>query len=97
MTPDRHESFTDLVRRYAPAKIDDSHVRRMSLRTALNGGEDPLGLLQYLASLGLVIRALPDLLAINDLEDEEELSAFKVQEGIAVSAASDGVWVLFSL
>lgn len=97
MTPNHPESFIDLVRRYAPATTDDSHVRRTSLRTALDGGEDPLQRLQYLAGLGLVIRTLPDLLAINDLENEEELSAFKVQEGVAVSAASDGVWVLFSL
>ena len=94
MTPDRPESFTDLVRRYDPAATDDLPVRRTSLRTALDSGEDAMGILQYLAGLGLVIQSLPDLLAINDVEDEEELSAF---EGVAVSMASDGAWILFTL
>jgi hypothetical protein len=35
-------------------------------------------------------------LRINDDPDEEEIHAFKVVEGVAVSLASDGVWALYT-
>jgi hypothetical protein len=33
---------------------------------------------------------------INALDDEEELGAWIVAEGVAVSVASDGTWLLFT-
>ena len=71
-------------------------VHRASLAEALRGGNDPLKVVEYLAGLGIVVRGLDDLLKINDDASEEELHSFRVQEGVAVSIASDGAWVLFT-
>jgi hypothetical protein len=39
---------------------------------------------------------LSDLLAINDDPSEEELHAYPVREGIAVSVASEDAWQIFT-
>ncbi len=39
--------------------------------------------------------SLDDLLLFNDDETEEELHCFRVAEGVAVSVASGGLWLLF--
>ncbi|HLO75166.1 MAG TPA: hypothetical protein VK196_01765 [Magnetospirillum sp.] len=65
--------------------------------SALATGEDPGRILFYLATLGLRPTTLDELLAaVNDLEDEEELHAWPVAEGVAVSVASDGTWHVFT-
>lgn len=89
------ETFAELVSQYAHQADDLGPVVRISLHNALESGEDPLGILQYLTAQGLRVRILSDLLRINVVDDEEELSAFEVQEGVAISTASDGVWILF--
>ena len=58
-------------------------------------GDDPLHILPYLSSLGIMVETLEDLLLINREVTEEEISAFRVAEGIAVVIASDGLWQLF--
>ena len=68
---------------------------RVSLAEALRGGDDPLHILPYLAGLGLTVGSLDDLLRINDDPTEEEIHAFRVEEGVAVTVASDGLWQLF--
>ena len=88
------ESFSALAARYHPDDGGPVQVSRVSLSAALNGLEDPMGVLAYLKDLGSPVGGLPDLLLINQLEDEE-LSAFPVLEGVAVSVASDGLWVLY--
>ena len=70
-------------------------VPRVSLAEALRRGDDPLHILPYLAGLGLAVRSLDDLLLINGDDTEEELHAFRVAEGVAISVASDGLWMLF--
>jgi hypothetical protein len=65
------------------------------LAACLKTGDDPAKLLTYLAGLGQTVASLDDLLNINRLDDEDELGAFKVTEGVAVSIASHGAWVLF--
>ena len=70
-----------------------------SLADALRTGDDLLHVLVYLNGLGCPVTTLPELLAaVRGLEDEgeEELAAFECQEGVAVSAASDGRWLLFT-
>jgi hypothetical protein len=52
--------------------------------------------LTYLAGLGLEVRSLDALLLINGDDTEEELHAFRVAEGVAVTIASDGLWMLFT-
>jgi hypothetical protein len=62
----------------------------------MRGGTDPLHVLDYLRGLGRPVHSLDDLLTINDDPDEEELHAFRVHEGVAVSVASDGAWALYT-
>jgi len=53
--------------------------------------------LAYLAGFGIQPSTLDELRsAIDELEGEEELSAHPVAEGLAVTHASDGWWVLFT-
>ena len=69
----------------------------ISLAQAQRDGSDPRSVLGYLAGLGRPVVALPDLLAaIMQLEEEEELGAFACVEGVAVSVASDGAWLLYT-
>lgn len=73
----------------------DAEADQVSLSAALRGCGDPWRLLDYLAGLGVRVRALDQLLAgINQLPDEEELAAFACAEGVAVSMASEGRWLL---
>jgi len=87
-------TFADLLKRYAE-RADGSVIVETSLDSALATGADPLNLIAYLGSLDIQVRSLSDLLQVNALNDEEELSAHAVSEGVAVSIASDGSWVLF--
>lgn len=53
--------------------------------------------LRYLASLGLMPRSLNELYhAIQSLEDEDELAAWRVREGVLVAVASQGEWHVFT-
>ena len=70
-------------------------VVHLAFADVTRGAADPLGIITYLAGLGIVVRKIEDLLLINQLDDEEELSAHLVAEGIAVATASQGEWVLF--
>jgi hypothetical protein len=70
-------------------------VPQIRLADALRNGDDPLHVVPYFVSLGLPLQSLDDLLRINDDPDEEELHSFRVAEGIAVTMASDNLWVLF--
>jgi hypothetical protein len=88
-------SFADLVARYAGEEFDPPETETVSLSASLANGHDPRRLVAYLGDLGIAVAALDDLLKINDVADEEELFAFPVLEGIALSIASDGAWVLF--
>jgi len=90
-----HEPLAALLRRYCDDHDEPRDVPRVSLTEALRGGDDPLRILTYLAGLGLVVASLDDLLRINDDAGEEEVHAFRVKEGVAVTVASDGLWQLF--
>lgn len=88
----RPPTFSALRRRFG----GDGEACTTSLALALGGAGDPMNVLSYLNGLGVRVATLPTLLAaIRDLPDEEELAAFEVAEGVAVSAASDGRWTLF--
>jgi len=93
--PELAEPFEVLARRYGDLSEAADNVTRISLSAVLNGGEDVMRILAYLTGLGIVVRHLDDLLNINELLDEEELAAHPVREGVAVSIASDGLWVLY--
>ncbi|AVM72541.1 hypothetical protein [Magnetospirillum gryphiswaldense] len=89
-------SFAVLAARYL-GETDQPDVTLIDFAAVLSGGPDPSRILPYLTGLGLpwpeTLTALHD--TINALEDEEELHAWMVAEGVAVSVASDGIWFLF--
>ncbi len=90
------ETLADLVRRYCEQDAIPAVVPRVSLAAAVAAGADPLDVLAYLAGLGIAVRTLDDLLRINADPEEEELHCFRVAEGVAVSVASQGEWLLFT-
>ncbi len=93
--PNDLESFSMLMRRYAEDN-DERSVVRARLQDALAGREDPMKIVEYMNGLGIEVHELNDLLKINRDLGEEELHAFPVMEGVAISVASDGLWVLFT-
>jgi hypothetical protein len=92
---DAPETLAALLRRYCDQHDEPCQVPRVRLSDAVQRGDDPLHILPYFATLGLPVRALNDLLRINDDETEEEVRSFRVAEGVAVTVASDGLWLLF--
>ena len=94
-----------MLHKTAPIEQLDAVIRRLgsggdlvvhlAFADVMQGAADPLGIITYLAGLGIVVREIEDLLLVNQLEDEEELSAHRVAEGVAVATASQGEWVLF--
>jgi hypothetical protein len=89
------ETLGALLQRYAGDNDEPRDVPRVRFDEAVKRGDDPLHILPYLASLGIVVETLEDLLLINREVTEEDISAFRVAEGIAVVIASDGIWELF--
>jgi hypothetical protein len=89
------EPLAALLRRYCDEHDEPRDVPSISLAEAVRQGDDPLHILPYLAGLGIAVRSLDDLLRINDDETEEEIRSFRVAEGVAVTVASDGIWLLF--
>lgn len=88
-------TFAQLLARH-DARTTDDEVSVVSLSRCLTAREDPQHVLGYLAGLGQAVSSLDGLLAaVNNLDDEEELGATEVREGVAVSIASHGLWVLF--
>ena len=86
------EPLSSLLHRFGD---DRRPVPRIKFADALARGDDPFNMLPYLTGLGHAVRQIDDLLVINDDPDEEELHSFPVAEGIAVSMASDRLWLLF--
>jgi hypothetical protein len=93
--PDANETLAALLRRHCDDQDEPRDVPRVSLAGAITDGDDPLHLIPYMAGLGITVRCLDDLLRINDDDTEEEIHSFRVAEGVAVTMASDGVWLLF--
>lgn len=93
--PDVIQDLATLLTRYCDDNDPPRDVPRVKLTEALVTGDDPLHVLRYLASLGLPVRTMDDLLLVNDDDTEEEMRSFRVTEGVAVTIASDGLWLLF--
>jgi len=86
-------SFSDLYQRYAFNDVSLSTVVRFDEADQCREAQN---LVRYLNSFGFRISTTADLFdAIQALEGEEELAAFRCHEGVAVSHASDGWWILF--
>ncbi len=93
---DTIEPLAALLERHHAHDGEPLDVQRASLAEVLRGGCDPLNVAGYFRRLGLPLRGLDDLLRINNDPDEEELHAFRVVEGVAVSVASDGACALYA-
>jgi len=89
------ETLAALLARYCGEHDGPRDVPRVSLAEAVRAGDDPLHVIPYLAGLGLTVRSLDDLLAVNADNTEEEIGCFRVAEGVAVTVARDGLWLLF--
>lgn len=95
MEDERPPSFAELRRRYQVLR--GSPARTVALSSALKLGDDPFHILSYINALGIKAETLQQLqVGINGLRDEEELFAFRCQEGVAVSVASEDEWILFT-
>ena len=95
---DQHEpqSLQALLARYStPERLGE--VQRVRFADAVRTGEDPLAIIKYFSTLGIAVKAPADLFALNDDPNEEEVNAFWVPEGVAVSIASDDAWLVFEL
>jgi hypothetical protein len=95
---DRHETHTleELLRRYSSIeKLPD--VQRIKFDEAVRTGEDPLKIIAYFATLGIAVREPADLFLLNDDPDEEEINAFWIPQGVAVSVESDDLWLVFEV
>lgn len=90
------ETLDALVRRHAGGNELPRHVPHVRFADALARGDDPLHLLPYFADLGVQIVNLEDLHAACIDPGEEEIEAFRVEEGIAVYLLIDGQWALFT-
>ncbi len=74
-----------------------SEVQRVRFADAVRTGADPLSILKYFGTLGLEVKAPADLFVLNDDPNEEEVNAFWVPEGVAVSINSDDAWIIFEV
>ena len=90
------ETLEVLVRQHAAGNDIPRHVPHVRLADALARGDDPLHLLPYFADLGTRISNLEDLFAACTDPGEEELEAFRIEEGIAVYLVTDGQWTVFT-
>ena len=89
-------TFAELRRRFGGEESTHGEACTVSMSAALQLG-DPWSVLTYLRDLDRPVNCLSDLeSAVNGLEDEKELAAFWCVEGVALSAASDGRWLLFT-
>jgi len=94
--PSRLETLDELVRRHATGNDLPRPLPRVRFADALARGDDPLHLLPYLNELGVRIGTLEDLLAACTDSGEEEIEAFRVEEGVAVFLVTDGQWTVFT-
>ena len=90
------ETLEALARRLAAGHDTPRPLPRVSLADALARGSDPINLLAYFNDLGVRIGTLEDLLAACADPGEEELEAYRVEGGVAVFVAVDGLWALFT-
>lgn len=90
------ETLDALVRRHAAGHDLPRHVPHVRLADALARGDDPLHLLPYFSDLGVRIGTLEDLLAACADPGEEEIEAFRIEEGVAVLLVTDGQWMVFT-
>ena len=86
------ETFEELYRRFA--QDGDDAVQRWDISADKPDGNVALVLTYVGATKPVTLRGLAN--AVQNLQEEEELAAFWCDEGLAISCASDGWWVVFT-
>ena len=94
--PAQLRTLDELVRQHTEGNDLPRHVPHLRLADALERGDDPLHLLPYFADLGTKIGNLEDLFAACADPGEEEIEAFRIEEGIVVYLVPDGQWAVFT-
>ncbi len=92
----RYEMLAELVKRHAGERDTPRHVPRIAFSEALSRGDDPHHILPYFGDVGGAVRSLEDLLEAANDPGEEEMAAYRVEDGVAVYLAVDGQWLLFT-
>lgn len=96
MDQDETHTLEELLTRYSSIeKLPD--VQRIKFAEAVRTGEDPLSIVKYFGTLGIAVREPADLFRLNEDPNEEEINAFKITEGVAVSVESDDLWLVFEI
>ena len=96
MDQDETHTLEELLMRYSSIeKLPD--VQRIKFDDAVRIGEDPLRVIAYFKTLGIEVREPADLFLRNNALDEEEINAFWIPEGVAVSVESDDLWLVFEV
>ena len=94
--PPQIRILDELVRQHAEGNDLPRHLPYVRLPDALARGTDPLRLIEYFRDLDRKIENLEDLLAACADPGEEEIEAFRVEEGIAVCLGPDSQWAVFT-
>jgi hypothetical protein len=92
-------TFEEFVKSHTLEGMEATTFQVSSLTLGKGPQEDPMDILKYLKTLGFAPTMTPDEL-FNDIEEivkdgDEELGAFRVQEGVVVTIASHGAFVLY--
>ncbi len=95
-TEPQDETLAALLRRHAAGNDLPRYVPQIRFADALARGDDPLHILRYFADVGVQVRSMEELLEACNDPAEEEIDAFRVDEGVAVYLAIDGQWLLFT-
>ena len=96
MNEEKIETLEALLRRHSDIeKLPE--VQRIKFEEAVRTGEDPLSIVKYFGTLGIAVREPADLFRLNDDPNEEEINAFWIPEGVAVSVESDDLWLVFEI
>ena len=94
--PAQLRTLDELIRQHAEGNDLPRHLPHVRLADALARGTDPLRLIEYFRDLDRKIENLEDLLAACADPGEEEIEAYRVEEGIAVFFVTDGQWAIFT-
>lgn len=94
--PTQLRTLEELIHQHAESNDLPRHVPHLRLADALARGTDPLRLIEYFQDLGKKIDNLEDLFAACTDPGEEEIDAYRVEEGIAVFLVPDGQWSVFT-
>ncbi len=96
MTESQEETLEALLQRHADGNDLPRFVPQIRFADAMARGDDPLHILPYFADVDVQVRSMEDLLEACNDPAEEEIDAFRVDEGVAVYQAVDGLWLLFT-